>query len=310
MKAKFAEPEQFIRDLGKVSATLVSPAVVEEFLCDLDKVHRQILAGQKLSRPVSVDTFDQLAGVFKGTRLGALKRIGGKDFLEKLPANDPLRCPVSLFGSLDLGLRETAHTRALAWLMDPREEHGFRMTLLRVFLKVVFNLDNDFRIETADVRSETSGNESRDRIDIHMSGKWTLSGRKPESWLVLVEAKIEANESEDQCAKYENQFRRAITSADRSALVFLTHDGRQSISSSKNGPSKWCPLSFINLAGLFWQESPALLGKPGLEFLRLYVTGVLKDLYELKCGQISDQDDIYRVGDFLLPQSPGGKNHE
>ena len=109
MKAKFAEPEQFIRDLGKVSATLVSPAVVEEFLCDLDKVHRQILAGQKLSRPVSVDTFDQLAGVFKGTRLGALKRIGGKDFLEKLPANDPLRCPVSLFGSLDLGLHETAH---------------------------------------------------------------------------------------------------------------------------------------------------------------------------------------------------------
>ena len=43
----------------------------------------------------------------------------------KLSDDDPLKCPISLFRTMDFGRLETAHTRTLAWLLDPKGEHGF-----------------------------------------------------------------------------------------------------------------------------------------------------------------------------------------
>ena len=44
-----------------------------------------------------------------------------QQYLAELPYDDPLRSPVSLFGTMDYGRLETAHTRALAWLLGDRE---------------------------------------------------------------------------------------------------------------------------------------------------------------------------------------------
>jgi hypothetical protein len=55
----------------------------------------------------------ELATLFGGIRAGAIKRLGGSNWLERLPTNDPLRWRVGLFETLDLGRRETAHTQTL-----------------------------------------------------------------------------------------------------------------------------------------------------------------------------------------------------
>src|SRR5947208_458220 len=57
--------------------------------------------------------------------------------LARLPPDDPLLCPVGLFGPLDYGRLEVAQTRALAWFLDPRREHGFGPQLLVAFLRLV-----------------------------------------------------------------------------------------------------------------------------------------------------------------------------
>ncbi|HEY4246661.1 MAG TPA: PD-(D/E)XK nuclease family protein [Lacunisphaera sp.] len=307
MSAQFGRADRFICDLQKVCAASQAFTGSEKFLSNLDRVHQVELGMGGMIPQIAPSTLGELDKVFKQAKIEAISQIGGSDYLEKLPANHPLRCSVSLFGSLDFGLRETAHTRTLAWLMDPFANHGFGVSLLWVFLKLVFSLDDDFQIEKAEVRSEVSGDESRDRVDIHLSGMWTRSGGKVESWLVLVEAKIEADESLDQCGKYESQFRQGIKSADMARLIFLTTDGRRPTSASRH---KWDSLSFIRLVSVFWKESHALMGMQGLEFLRLYVTGVLTDVYNIQCGKLSSKDHVYLIGDFLSPGSFGGKRDE
>jgi hypothetical protein len=42
-----------------------------------------------------------------------------------------------------------------------------------------------------------------------------------------------------------------------------------------------------------------LQGKAGFEFLRLYITGILKDIYSIDCGRVTDRADLYRIRDYL-----------
>jgi hypothetical protein len=191
--------------------------------------------------------------------------------------------------------------------MDPDGDHGFRGSLLRVFLKQVFGLDVEPQLSDVTIRSELRSGWSRDRLDIYMRGNWTIPpGDKVETWLVIVEAKIEADEGEDQCARYEDHSHSEIASRDRCALVFLTPDGRAPTTGSKGGGDEWKRLSFIKLMALFRQRLGELKGEPGAEFLRLYMTGVLRDLYRLNCGNITDADDIYHISEYLSSAIIGG----
>jgi hypothetical protein len=51
MKAVFAEPEQFIRDLERVSATLAPSLIADSFLSDLDRIHRHTAINREPARP-------------------------------------------------------------------------------------------------------------------------------------------------------------------------------------------------------------------------------------------------------------------
>ena len=188
-------------------------------------------------------------------------------------------------------------TRALAWLLDEkRTEHGLGNLLLRVFLREIFQLQVDPDLSEVVVESETVNGESRDRLDICIQGRWRLSGGNSQRWLVIVEAKITSGEGQDQCARYERQSRKKIAQAHRHALVFLTPDGRHSTTGSRR---RWKRFSFTKLMALFKPQLPRLRRRPGFEFLRLYMTCVLKDICDLNCGGLSQQHDIYSLNEYV-----------
>src|SRR5437867_2303238 len=75
--------------------------------------------------------------------IGELKALGRvltkwrKDCLRELAdlhPEHPARSPVSLFGVMEMGRLEVAHTRTLAWMLDPNCQHGFGDALLRALL--------------------------------------------------------------------------------------------------------------------------------------------------------------------------------
>ena len=98
------EPEHFLRDLDHVHTTLgFQPASSAHFLSDLEWVHGQPVYKQIIVPAESATALYSLAALFKNSREKTLKRLGGPKWWETLPPTDPLRCPVSLFGTLDLG---------------------------------------------------------------------------------------------------------------------------------------------------------------------------------------------------------------
>jgi hypothetical protein len=309
MNAFSAEREEFLRDLNLVCSSLAEAPRIESFLADLDRVQAFSETAGARTVPVSGSDLASLGREFDKIWAAAREKLGGEKWWEELPAYHPLRCPISLFGTLDLGLHETAHTRALAWLLDPGKEHGFGDVLLRALLRKVFGKEAAFHLPDVAVTSEFRDGESRDRIDIHLQGSWIDAHQNgaPERWKIILEAKIRAEEGEAQLARYEKQ----VHMDDPHALVFLTTDGRSAVTGSQDGKTKWIPLSFKELMALFNNCLPKLERKPGFEFLRLYMAGVLKDIYQLHGGKnIGERGDIYGICEYLSLCNKGGNSHE
>src|SRR5437016_4569566 len=119
----------FLADLAQVYATLRPQALSTEFLSDLARVHATL--------PVASDSnLLFLANRFHDWRKATQERVRVR--LVELSDDDPLRCPISLFRTMDYGRLETAHTRTLAWLLDPEREHGFGQILIAALLRRLF----------------------------------------------------------------------------------------------------------------------------------------------------------------------------
>lgn len=298
--------ECFTRDLKKVAATYEFSTASIRLLNSEGEVEKLSSTNPKSDECELVSVLRRLTRVFDEIRAGAIKRLGGNDWFEKLPANDPLRNRVGLFDTLDLGLRETAHTRALAWMLDPQAEHGFGAILLQAFLREIFDLSDDPQVAGVRVHSELRSSESQSRFDVFLQGNWTLPGQPVEPWMVIVEAKVEAAEGDDQCIRYEARLQERVDAFKSRGLVFLTPEGRKPRTASDRESSAWTPLSFVRLIALFRTRLPKLQEKPGHEFLRLYMTGVLKDLYDFQCGRPEGTSDVYRIIEYLGAGSDGG----
>ena len=300
-----AERGAFLRDLNLVCASFVAAPRIESFLADLDRVQAFSETAGARTVPVSGSDLASLGREFDKIWAAAREKLGGEQWWEELPAYHPLRCPISLFGTLDLGLHETAHTRALAWLLDPGKEHGFGDVLLRALLRKVFGKEAALHLPDVAVTSEFRGGESRDRIDIHLQGSWIAAHQNgaPKRWKIILEAKIRADEGEAQLARYEKQ----ANMTDQQKLVFLTTDGR----SAETGSDDWILLSFKVLMALFQNCLDELKEKPGFDFLRLYMAGVLKDIYQLRgVENIGERGDIYGISEYLTLCNKGGNSHE
>ncbi len=197
-----------------------------------------------------------------------------KTEIAKLRDDDPISCNVSLFGTMDLGIRERAHTRTLTWLLDPKKEHGFGAVLLKSLLSTLN--DNGFEIsqERTNIFSEYPfklKSKTTRYIDILAEG-YTHEGRQ---WVMVIEAKIDAGETKNQL-KYIEEFLNIKYKNAKKFRIFLSR--YKANPKTAKQIKKWKKLSFEDLVMAFRPEYDNLHNKEGFDFLRLYITGVLKDI--------------------------------
>jgi hypothetical protein len=230
---------------------------------------------------------EPLASCLRAWRKRAQKRM--QDYLTHVPEDDPLRCPVSLFGTLGLGRLETAHTYALKWLLDPRQPHGFESCLSEALLSHLLKSEGPAKLQVEEVAKEKNAVVSGEqgRIDVFATGTWEGSAYwpsfrarnweptvgSPVRWMLVIEAKIDASEGDRQLEHYDEWI--AGNHDDRRPIrVFMTPEGRP----PEAQPSDWIPFSFLDLVRVFRQPYVRLRDKPGFHFLRFFLTGILKDI--------------------------------
>jgi hypothetical protein len=216
---------------------------------------------------------------------------------QELPSDDPLFCPISLFRTMDSGRLERAHTNTLAWLLDPRKEHGFGAALTEALLSWVAGADSR-RMKVDKIRSEhpieMPEEGGRGRIDVLATGGWLDGANETHGWVLALEAKIDAGEQDGQLAIYD-QWLNSQYPNDTKLRVFLTSDGRAAETSAND----WAPLSFLKLVCLFRRAVGGLKEKPGYHFVRFYLSGVLQDICGWSIPIRKDQGDPYAVADYL-----------
>jgi PD-(D/E)XK nuclease superfamily len=197
--------------------------------------------------------------------------------VQGLPDHDPLTCPISLFGTLSLRRTETAHTSALAWLLDPSKPHGFGSALLEALLAHCLRSLSHGPVVVSSVEKEypIAVGDRTGRIDVFAIGESTNNSG---GWLLAIEAKVDAREGDGQLELYDSWIA-AHRYGRHPIRVFLTQNGDAPEGESDHFPDPWIPLSFLDLVRVFRQVSGSLHGKPGFEYLRYYLTGVLKDIY-------------------------------
>jgi hypothetical protein len=285
---------RFLADLKAVAPPLPANSLSPGFLQELAAADEAARETANRESP-SNDELGFLAERFRRWRSQTEKDLKG--LLRRLPEDDPLRCPISLFATMDYGRLETAHTWALAWLLDPTKEHGFGSKLLEALLVhvrrrhlpvQVHQVANERFIDLPG-KSDVTG-----RIDVLSEGDWIDRDGRRIPWLLVIEAKIEASEGEEQLSRYEDWL--DLYEDDREVLrVFLTPDGR----SAETAEQEWFPLKFQELAEIFRTASDQLRDKPGYHFLRFYLAGVLRDVCRLAFPIRSETDDPYSVLNYL-----------
>jgi hypothetical protein len=199
---------------------------------------------------------------------------------------------------MDYGRLETAHTRTLAWLLDPRKEHGFGSRLLEVLLANLFKPCRSPVCQTERVESnypiDLPGADKQNFIDVLAEGQWVEKDDQRVPWMLVIEAKIDNDEGENQLTRYDDwidvhgqgrQIRR----------VFLTPDARI----AETGRSDWTQMSFLDLVNIFRSTYNGLQSAPGYHFLRYYLAGVLRDICGWPIPVTASAADPYSVIEHL-----------
>jgi hypothetical protein len=142
--------------------------------------------------------------------------------------------------------------------------------------------------------------EDAGRTDVWVEGWWGKSARR-KSGLVVIEAKVDSCEGEDQLARYDSEIARWRKEHDISSenvcRIFLTPDEGREASTGEN----WKALSFGQLARALCDAANSLRNKPGYHYFRFYVAGILRDILGLPIGKSPTRGDPsrYRLLGFL-----------
>jgi hypothetical protein len=274
-----------------------SPAFSPQFLADLEAVYQASVVTLPTKPDTSPVDLDWLANQFRTWRARQQERL--RHLLNDLHEDDdPLRCPVSLFGTMDRGRLETAHTKTLAWLLDPSREHGFGDRLLRAVLGAVRGPDAECSDARVDSEFMLWGDEAEGRLDILIRGR---SNNSP-GWLLVIEGKVDALEGHEQLDRYDAWIAR--WEPDRTAYrVFLTPKGH----AAETGGGAWQPMSFLQLAGVLRSAMSAVRQAPGYHFLRYYLAGILMDICQWKLPLQPDAADPFGAVEYMCSIDPAGR---
>jgi len=255
-----------------------------DFLADLEIVAPKSAPPARRTRPHAEDPVSVAELEVLGETLEKIRRESQKSMEERLgglPSDDPAKGTIGLFTAMDYGRLATAHTRTLAWLLNPKAEpnHGFGAALLSAMLRAEGKGFAEMTVTKVDseicVGSERHGRHGR--LDVMARGTWT--GAPSKDWLLVIEAKIDAGEGEEQLDLYDNWI--AQQKDEDRIRIFLTPDKRPPESAASGTERNWSCWTYLKVASVFHSVLPNLnKDAPGYQFLRMYLTGVLRDV----CG--------------------------
>lgn len=212
------------------------------------------------------------------------------EYLRKVDSMNPAFCGVSLLRVLSgTGLRETAHTRILAWIFDPNKNNEHKLGK-RIFIdsflswirshpgKPKINFPpGDYSVKNV-IPERHTGTDRKGRVDLWIDGTAKVDGID-RVWLVIIEAKVEADLSKHQLDDYQRtakDWQKSHKNALEPCFVYLS-DG------SEADRKNWIPLAFETLTELIWTAVKPDPGKTetltdGIHLIRLYLAGVLSDV--------------------------------
>jgi PD-(D/E)XK nuclease superfamily len=201
-----------------------------------------------------------------------------RELSRQIGADDPVRLPIDLLSPLRRRLDETTHTRALAYLLNPSEMHGFGKAVLEAVLKKlprgrgarqIINLLGQKRISVEvkpEYRYEIEG--SRDRSVARCDVRIELRSRHPAA-LIILENKIDAPEGKGQLGWYEKVARnwQKTNNARPTMMIYLAREKR-------HAEDAWSSLTYLELASALRAVWQAHRSAPGVNWLGLYIATI------------------------------------
>jgi hypothetical protein len=147
----------------------------------------------------------------------------------------------NVFRILGISDQELKHSNMLAWLSDPDGTHGLGDRFLREFLISITDTDNRSTLDPVDVATARFGDvrvfRERQRLDLLVV---IPNSESPMPWILAVENKVNATQSEDQLFKYRKRLEKHYEGAKR-LLVFLTKEEEQP------DDAGWIPLRYSDV---------------------------------------------------------------
>lgn len=282
----------------------ISKARLNVFLSELDIFENNNIS-TKVDEPL--DSYIDISTIFEDCRDRAQRKlkISVSDIYREDPLN-PIFLGVSLLKILHgTGLRETAHTRLLAWFFNPNENHGFDLCLLKAFLSNISDEPwaRDETIEVTAIHAERKLSDGCRRTDIWIEGKvHPFDAEQDLKWLVVVEAKVEAGQSNFQLHDYAVEANRWFENDEhklKPLLVFLTLNFDEI---QNSGDEMWRQVTFKMLSEWLWTSAKSI-NAPGVHLLRHYISGILSDMYgwQLPFKELDTRNDVYSMLGFLCP---------
>jgi len=141
---------------------------------------------------------------------------------------------------------EMAHSRFLAWLLNPAEAHGLGDSFLRGFMQ---RSVGKVPPSTLDVSVTPEFRCGDMRFDIHVRG---------DRWCLIVENKIDDFPWEHQCCEYQEYCRRLKDRGEQAWLVYVTRPARR-----PSGTIPWLP--YREIRQILEALTPATSAAPMIE---------------------------------------------
>jgi hypothetical protein len=209
---------------------------------------------------------------------------------DHIARDDPIRVPVDLLSPIKRASDETIHTRALAYLLSPSEEHGLGKDVLSAVLMKLPGRHGAAKIAAL-------LNQKRVRVDVFPEYRYSIEGSSDRSVarndirielrsnknaaLIIIENKIESPESEGQFYWYAHEARKwCKRNRGQALLVSLARD--------KLERDEWLSLSYLDLASALrhvWQRRRSA---PGHSWLGLYISAITSGVLGININRLRD----------------------
>jgi PD-(D/E)XK nuclease superfamily len=211
---------------------------------------------------------------------------------KRIAKGDPIRAPVDLLSPLKRATDETIHTRALAYLLNPLEEHGFGKDVLsavlaklsrsRAVAPVTTLLQKRIRIDVFSeyhysTRDSSVRSVARNDIRIELQGDNSAA-------LIIVENKIGAPDGKGQLEDYEAEAREwCKRNRARPLLVYLALDKDEG-----TRRVNWLNLTYLDLASALRQVWQRRRSAPGRSWLGLYISAITTGVLGINVNRLRD----------------------